>query len=310
MSSDNSNTKRSNDGRPNRDGRRGGRSKRTTSDGGRGVEQSAWRALEKPYREWLVGSGIAVNTAAFNALSFQERVTARSAYGAERAALQKNSSSNDGRSSSIPDHFAPILLAMAMKNISVGWEKISDKQTTKESLTATTNSVIFYGLTNNDHCQVLGPDTKNVKNAHLWPYNNREHLPLIDLDVADIDNPKNILRLHSDIEHSLDRFSVTFVPSGSDFVVKILDPVIKDITLAETTITFADIDGLKLSCPSGMHPWRRILGTHSLLAHRKAKEKGHIPEDQLTASESSAQELMEFSFDEEAHARIQMVFRH
>jgi hypothetical protein len=54
---------------------------------------------------------------------------------------------------------------------------------------------------------------------------------------------------------------------------------------------------------------RRILGTHSILAHRKAREKGYLEEDQLTAAESSAQELMEFSLDKEAHERIRMVLR-
>jgi hypothetical protein len=39
------------------------------------------------------------------------------------------------------------------------------------------------------------------------------------------------------------------------------------------------------------------------LAHRKAREKGYLEEDQLTAAESSAQELMEFSLDKEAHER-------
>jgi hypothetical protein len=209
----------------------------------------------------------------------------------------------------IPDHFAPILLNLAMKNMEIGWEKISKNRTSVESTTAKTNSINFYGLESRKHCQVLGPGTKHVKNAHIWPHNNMENLPLIDLVATDIDDPKNVLRLHSDIEHKFDRFLLTFVPSGDGFVLEVLDPSIKSITLKDTTVTFENIDGHPLLFPSGNRPWRRILGTHSILAHRKAREKGYLEEDQLTAAESSAQELMEFSLDKEAHERIRMVLR-
>lgn len=196
-----------------------------------------------------------------------------------------------------------------MKNMEMGWEKISENRTSVDSTTAKKNSIQFYGLESRKHCQVLGPETKNVKNAHLWPHNNMENLPLIDLVAADIDDPKNVIRLHSDIEHNFDRFLLTFVPSGDGFVLEVLDPSIKNITLKDTTFTFEEIDGRPLLFPNSNRPWRRILGTHSILAHRKAREKGFLEEDQLTAAESSAQELMEFSLDRDAQARIRMVLR-
>jgi hypothetical protein len=88
------------------------------------------------------------------------------------------------------------------------------------------------------------------------------------------------------IEHKFDRFLLTFVPSGDGFVLEVLDPSIKSITLKDTNVTFENIDGRPLLFQR--RPWRRILGTHSILAHRKAREKGYLEEDQLTA-ESSAQ---------------------
>jgi hypothetical protein len=123
-----------------------------------------------------------------------------------------------------------------MKNMEIGWEKISENRTSVESTTAKTNSINFYGLESRKHCQVLGPGTKHVKNAHIWPHNNMENLPLIDLVATDIDNPKNVLRLHSDIEHKFDKFLLTFVPSGDGFVLEVLDPSIKSITLKDTTV--------------------------------------------------------------------------
>jgi hypothetical protein len=145
-----------------------------------------------------------------------------------------------------------------------------------------------------------------VKNAHIWPHNNKDNLPLIDLVATDIDNPKNVLRLHSDIEHKFDRFLLTFVPFGDDFVLHVLDPSINGITLKDTDVTFEQINGCPLLFPNGKRPWRRILSTHSIFAHRKAREKGNLQEDQLTAAEASTQELMEFYLDKEAQERIRM----
>lgn len=209
----------------------------------------------------------------------------------------------------IPDHFAPLLLELAMKNMEIGWEKISSESTSVESTSARNASVSYYGLTGKKHCQILGAGTGSVQNAHIWPYNNRENLKLVDLEPTDIDNPKNVLRLHTEIEHKFDRFAVTFVLSGGEFILKVLDPSLRATTefLQGTTKTFGDIEGMKLTCPSGNKPWRRLLGAHSILAHRHAREKGWLDESQLTEAESSANELMEWSLDAEAQARIKML---
>ena len=44
-------------------------------------------------------------------------------------------------------------------------------------------------------------------NAHIWPYHNRENLDLMKLEEADIDKPKNILRLHKTIEDNFDHLN-------------------------------------------------------------------------------------------------------
>jgi hypothetical protein len=68
-------------GRGNRGGGRGRGNRRKR--GGGGGDQTVWRALEKPYREWLVKCGIAVNADAFKALSIPDRLSASSAYSEE-----------------------------------------------------------------------------------------------------------------------------------------------------------------------------------------------------------------------------------
>ena len=153
-------------------------------------------------------------------------------------------------------------------------------------------------------CQILGPNMAHAKNAHMWPHNNMQSLVLVDLRPSDIDDPRNVLRLPEDIEYYLDRFQLTLVLSGSDFVLKVLDPSILPLRPKDRTETFGDLDGCKLQCPSGKIPWRRLLATHSILAHQKARDQAWLPEDQYTAAETNAQDLMEFSLDKEAQDRL------
>lgn len=110
-----------------------------------------------------------------------------------------------------------LLLNLAMEGMEDGWARISSERTSGESRKAQTGCVYFYGLTGKENCQMLGPGTKHVRNAHIWPHNNRGNLLLVDLEKTDIDNPKNVLRLHSDIEHKLDRFQLTFVQLVGNF---------------------------------------------------------------------------------------------
>lgn len=209
----------------------------------------------------------------------------------------------------IPDHFAPILLDLAVKNMAIGWERISSERTSVESVNVRNMSISYYGLSGIKHCQILGPAAGSVQNAHIWPYNNRGNLKLADLEETDIDDPRNVLRLHNEIEHKFDRFAIAFVQSGGDLTLKVLDPGLKTSTtpLQGTHASFQSIDGKKLLLPSGNRPWKRLVGTHSILAHRHARDQGWLPEEQLTEAESSAVELMEWSLDEDAQARIKML---
>jgi len=209
---------------------------------------------------------------------------------------------------SIPEHMVPVLLNLAVSTMKSGWDKISSERTKSESSIARINSVSHYGLRSQKTCQILGTNTAHVKNAHIWPHNNRDAMILVELKPSDIDDPRNILRLHDDIEYYLDRFHLTLVSSGTDFdlkiVLKVLDNSILPLRLKGRNETFGDIDGRTLQCPSGKIPWRRLLATHSILAHQKAREKNWLTEDQFTAAETNAQDLMEFSLDNEAQDRM------
>jgi hypothetical protein len=96
----------------------------------------------------------------------------------------------------IPERFVSNLLTMAMKNMEIGWERISSECTSDDSTQARKALKELYALDSEQHCQILGTNTKRFQNAHIWPYNNRDNLVLVELKPEDIDDPKNVLRLH------------------------------------------------------------------------------------------------------------------
>ena len=93
----------------------------------------------------------------------------------------------------IPKHYVPVLLSLAVSSIKSGWKKISSECTKSESSTARNNSVSFYGLWSQQTCQILGTNVGRMWNAHMWPHNNSEALVLVDLQSSDIDDPRNVL---------------------------------------------------------------------------------------------------------------------
>ncbi|CAB9497290.1 expressed unknown protein [Seminavis robusta] len=214
----------------------------------------------------------------------------------------------------LPDQYASVLLDMAVRNMSVGWEKISENRTTHESQTVRNEAIRFYGLHSENTCQILGVGTLHVQNAHIWPYNNKENLVLCDLNETDIDNPRNVLRLHKDIEHHFDRMHLTLVPDGDGFTLKILDPTVKSSPIQDAKSnqpsTIGEVEGKQLILsPKHGKPWRRLLGTHSILAHRKARLNRHIESEDLSAAEVNTNELMKWSLDREKQEQIQFLLR-
>jgi HNH endonuclease len=204
----------------------------------------------------------------------------------------------------LPTHFMNVLLRMAMNNLD-GWEWITNAHTVSNSSSVCDAALDYYDLAAKNYCQILGENTKHVVNAHIWPHHNKRNLVLVDLQPTDADKPRNILRLHRDIEYHFDHKDVTFIQSGSDvFCLKVLNPKIGIKTLLGTTVTFDKIDGRPLCFPREKMPWRRLLSTHSIFAHRFARDMGWLLDDALTAAEVNANELLEFSLDGEAQDRM------
>mmetsp|Transcript_2256 Transcript_2256/g.6362 ORF Transcript_2256/g.6362 Transcript_2256/m.6362 type:complete len:305 (-) Transcript_2256:2001-2915(-) len=172
-------------------------------------------------------------------------------------------------------------------------------------------SIAYYGLCNEKFCQVLGAVDRNrvsVINAHIWPRSAAQDLILFDLQPAKIHDERNVLRLQKDIERAFDHRELTFVENDEGaLVVKVINPDILSETLTGTTMTFNDIQGTPLLLPSGKNPFRRLIAHHSILSHKNARTQGWIGDD-LSEVEVKAGALIAHSLDEEAQARLKLLW--
>ena len=284
------------------------RKKRNSASGCDGVDQSTWRVLEKPYCEWLVSSGVAVNAAAFNDILTKTRLSARSAYYTGMAAMAGATQQSE-MSDLIP------LLWYTLISQANPYAVISDSHySAQDSAEVRIASVAFYGLPDERFCQILvGQQPQQIKivNAHVWPWSGTATLLLFDLKTEDIHNPRNVLGLHQCIECAFDRRELVFVADANDqLVVKVLSPDLTSKLPKGTQKQFAEIDGAPLQIKiAGALPYRQLLAHHSVLAHRWAREKGWISDD-LATEEVNASALMEHSLDpEEAQECIKLLWR-
>lgn len=129
----------------------GRRNKRNSNVGSGVVDQSKWRVLDKSYREWLVSSGIAINAKAFNDLSVEQTISARSAYDAANTKYREQA------------ELTALLKSMLISNANP-YETVSDSHySAQDSTDATQSSISYYGLPNENFCQVLGQQPEQIK---------------------------------------------------------------------------------------------------------------------------------------------------
>ena len=198
------------------------------------------------------------------------------------------------------------------------YEAISESHFSKQDSEETRKeSIQFYGLKSEHHCQILGPSDKHVKvvNAHIWPRSATNQLPIFGLAVSDIHNPRNVLRLHQCIERAFDRREVALVPGegahANQFFLKVFPGNLRTTKLKGTNITFDEIDGKTLDLPGDDNhlPFRRLLAHHVVLCHRYAREKAWLDGEDLSPVEVQAGALLEHCLDEQAQQRIQFLWK-
>ena len=259
-----------------------------------------WRNIPDDFRSWLKTF---TNKAEFNASSLTERGELR-----ERFERSKRENAREERESAMQS-----MLQLIMASRVNPYAAISASHFSKDDSPAARNdSIAYYGLQDENFCQVLGAvNSSNVSviNAHIWPRHAAADMVIFDLQPDQIHSPQNVLRLQREIERAFDSRRLTFVTTSHDdnLVVKILDPSARSEPLTGTNKTFRDIDGHFLRLPNGKLPFRRLLANHSVLAHKKAREKGWIGQD-LSEVEVRAEALMAHSLDRDASFRLKTLW--
>eukprot|EP01031_Cornospumella_fuschlensis_P034620 gene34620-41924_t len=214
---------------------------------------------------------------------------------------------------------APVRKAL---NLVVGelldpWEKLhSETESTIEAAERLNLGPVssYYGMQKKSRCMVLGKATHcQIKCAHIWPkYTMGNGLEAFDLSNADVNNPRNFLRLHSAIERAFDYKRLVFVPecltSTGALVLKVvlLDPALfgENLSFNNATIKFSEIHNKLFAhafLPEKM-PFTRLLANHIVQAMNKAKSLGWIPEGDpdAAAARSRAIEMARRSLGEDS----------
>lgn len=146
------------------------------------------------------------------------------------------------------------LLNLVIAELLDPWEKIhSETESTIEAAEQKNLEPVssFYGI-QKKACMLLGRVTHcKIKCAHIWPrWTKGNGLEAFDLNNADVNNPRNFLRLHRAIERAFDRKRLVIAPetlgSGGELTLKIviLDPSLHSESLEYNNATepFSTID--------------------------------------------------------------------
>lgn len=197
------------------------------------------------------------------------------------------------------------------------YETISESHySQQDSADARNNSINFYGLQSEKHCQVLGPNQQEhvkIVNAYIWPRCATDQLVTFELERSEIHNPRNILRLHQRLERAFDKREITFVQGVevNEFKLKLLNENLRNTMLKGTNVTFGSVEGNSLQiAEEGSLPYRRLLGHHALVSYRHAKAQGWLEStEDLSHAEVQASNMMEHSLDPLAQARIKLLMQ-
>ena len=178
------------------------------------------------------------------------------------------------------------------------WEGLGSNRTSEQSHTTRIEVVEHYGLDKKKQCQILG-ESDHVVNAHIFPKSRSKLLVLLDLKQKDVDSPRNILRIHNDIEKAFDKKEIMFEfdAATTSFTLKVMNTAILETRLQDRSETFRDIHGKILNIPNGNLPFRRLMAIHSFYVRQKWSMD-------MNEAEIRTKELLSFSVDGAAQARI------
>jgi len=187
------------------------------------------------------------------------------------------------------------------------WERTSGSRSHAAAASLTPPVLHHYGLQGN-FCQVIGPTQASIITAHLWPnHTNGLGLNFFDLKQEDLENPRNFLRLHFQIEKAFDHRQLTIVKAGNHLLVWVLDPSLMSTQLQNVKggITFQQLHRRPLQFLNSERPFTRILAAHVAASFRHAEKEGWIQApEQMSLAHEWATEMARHSMSNTASEHL------
>ena len=224
-------------------------------------------------------------------------------------------------------------LGYIVEDVSNPWNKIKSSDGSDRAGQSVKELVLTYYRVNENLCMIIGDvcrDDRHIKSAHIWPDHTKgSGLLLFQLDTCEGTNPRNFLRLQSQIEYAFDRLDVCFVPqytSLTEFCLEVivLNPYLlqsKDVQFRRFVrskkgkgklipMTWRQLNRYKSHYKFGPShkPFVRLILHHSIIAHKNAREKSWIKEEDEDPHRLRAIELVRNSLDGENFDKISRFF--
>ena len=182
-------------------------------------------------------------------------------------------------------------LNLVMESVLDPWENIRSIET--EAIVAASEPHIddvceYYRISKKHYCMLLGKVTHcNIICSHIWPsHTYGRGLTSLDLQVEDVNSPRNFLRLQKDIELAFDHKRLYFeyvggvAPGPIRLRVVLLDPQIfaENINVNNRKMPFRDVHEKVLDHQfvDDRMPFLRLLSLHADKALLKARSMNWI----------------------------------
>jgi hypothetical protein len=223
----------------------------------------------------------------------------------------------------IDEALKPLRLALdhVLESATDPWENI--RSTSTEAIKAATSPHLndvckFYNISKKV-CMVLGKITHaEIICSHIWPAHTLGRgLQSFKLQQEDVNNPRNFLRLHKDIECAFDhkRLYFEYVSGPSPLILRVvlLDPNLHSENIRfnnGATKPFSEIHNQLLSHQflDDKKPFLRLLSVHAYQAITKARNQNWIPDpSDMTSRIARNLELARLSL-EPNHGEVMKAF--
>ena len=206
--------------------------------------------------------------------------------------------------------------AIVMRKGLTPWDRTSHSRSHAAAENLTPGVLEHYGFGGDRNlCHLVGhvngaangPEAA-VITAHIFPnHTGGEGLELYGLRQSDIDNPRNFLRLHKQVEKAFDSRRLTIVRHQGQLCAYLVDKSLSGTKLSgikKPHLTFGDCHLRPLAFSNNEFPFRRLLAGHAADTFAYAQRMGWRGHEQQYEEDTRVMELASFSLDKTAQDNI------